>query len=471
MNNLVPVVLCGGSGTRMWPLSRSNYPKQFLNLIDEGHSTFQTTLMRMPEQCQPSILVCNENHRFILAEQMSEITQTAQNIILEPECKNTAAAITLAALTASQNGDNPILFVTPADHLITGEANFHHILQKAMKLAENNKLVTIGVKPDHVETGYGYIQQGNEISKDCYEVDYFIEKPDHQTAESFIEAGNYLWNSGMFLFKASVFLEEISKFAPDIIDCCAKSLIENKDGTVFTRLNEEVFKQCPSDSIDYAVMEKTQKAAVVTLDSQWSDIGSWSAVWELAQKDGEGNHCQGDVICQNSHNNFVHSSDRLVSLVGVDDVVVIETPDAILVANRNQVQSIKEVVSELKLRHRKEHESHRKVFRPWGKFDSIDNGNRFQVKHISVDPGKKLSVQKHHHRAEHWIVVSGTAKITINDDTWFLTENQSTYIPIEAVHCLENPGSIPLELIEVQTGAYLGEDDIVRFSDDYGRAS
>ncbi len=469
MNNLTPVVLCGGSGTRMWPLSRSNYPKQFLNLIDEGYSTFQTTLMRMPETCEPAILVCNESHRFILAEQMAKIDHTAKNIILEPQCKNTAAAITLAALTASQNGENPILFVTPADHLIKGEANFHHILQKAVKLAENDTLVTIGVTPDHAETGYGYIQQGSEISKGCFDVDYFIEKPDYQTAKGFLEEGSYLWNSGMFVFKASVFLEEISKFAPDIIDCCAKSLLENQDETIFTRLNETIFNQCPADSIDYAVMEKTQKAAVVTLDSQWSDIGSWSSVWELAEKDGDGNHCHGDVICQNSHNNFVHSSNRLVSLVGVEDVVIVETPDAILVANRNQVQDIKGIVNELKSKHRKEHETHRKVFKPWGKYDSIDTGNRFQVKHITVDPGKKLSVQKHHHRAEHWIVVSGTAKITINDDTWFLTENQSTYIPIEAIHCLENPGSIPLELIEVQTGAYLGEDDIVRFSDDYDR--
>lgn len=469
MNKLVPVVLCGGSGTRMWPLSRSNYPKQFLNLIEEGKSTFQTTLSRMPDQSAPAILVCNENHRFILADQISKVPQKAQSIILEPACKNTAAAITLAALSASQNGENPILLVTPADHLIRDEVTFHRTVEKGMRLAEENQLVTIGIKPDHIETGYGYIQRGDEISKDCHEVSYFVEKPDYQTAKGFLEEGNYLWNSGMFIFKASVFLEEISKFAPDILDCCANSLLDNQDGSIFTRVDETIFSQCPADSIDYVVMEKTQKACVVTMDTQWSDIGSWSSVWELADKDSDGNCLQGDVICQKGHNNFVHSSNRLVSLVGIDDAVVIETDDAILVAHRDEVQNIKGVVSELKKNHRKEHESHRKVHRPWGKYDSIDTGNRFQVKHITVDPGQKLSVQKHHHRAEHWIVVSGTAKITIDEETWFLTENQSTYIPIGAIHCLENPGSISLELIEVQSGAYLGEDDIVRFADNYGR--
>lgn len=469
MNKLVPVVLCGGSGTRMWPLSRSNYPKQFLNLIEEGKSTFQTTLTRMPEHSSPAILVCNESHRFILSDQISKLSLKTETIILEPTGKNTAAAITLAALTASQNGENPILLVTPADHQIKDEDTFHRTVEKGMKLAEDNQLVTIGIQPDHPETGYGYIQMGEEISKDCHEVKYFVEKPDFQTAKAFLEEGNYLWNSGMFIFKASVFLEEISKFAPDILDCCADALQDRTDDSIFTRVDEATFKECPSDSIDYVVMEKTQKASVVTMDSQWSDIGSWSSVWELADKDDNGNRLQGDVICQNSHNNFVHSSNRLVSLIGMKDTIVVETDDAILVAHRDEVQNIKGIVSELKQKHRKEHESHRKVHRPWGKYDSIDTGNRFQVKHITVDPGQKLSVQKHHHRAEHWIVVSGTAKITINEDTWFLTENQSTYIPIGAIHCLENPGSISLELIEVQSGAYLGEDDIVRFSDDYGR--
>jgi mannose-1-phosphate guanylyltransferase len=469
MTKLIPVVLCGGSGTRMWPLSRSNYPKQFLNIMDEGKSTFQSTLLRMPSQSEEPILVCNEQHRFILAEQVSKVSKQAQNIILEPECKNTAAAITLAALTASQNGEDPILLVTPADHLIRYEHAFHQTVQKGMKLAEENKLVTLGVKPEHPETGYGYIQQGSEISSGCHQVNFFTEKPDYDTALDFIEQGNFLWNSGMFLFKASVILKEMAKYSPDIVDCCASALLSQQDESIFTRLDHDIFSRCPSDSIDYAVMEKTDGAVVVSMNTGWSDIGSWSSVWELMDKDLDGNGKQGDVICQKSHNNFVHSSNRLVSLVGMDDVVVVETADAVLVAKKSEVQDIKGLVSELKDKHRKEGETHRKVVRPWGNFDSIDNGNRFQVKHITVDPGKKLSTQKHHHRAEHWIVVSGAAKVTINEDTWFLAENQSAYIPTGAVHCLENPGSIPLELIEVQSGEYLGEDDIVRLADDYGR--
>ncbi|MEH6347858.1 MAG: mannose-1-phosphate guanylyltransferase/mannose-6-phosphate isomerase [Bermanella sp.] len=469
MNQITPVILCGGSGTRMWPVSRTDYPKQFLNLVGGELSIFQATLLRMPKECQPAILVCNEHHRHILSEQVGQLEVPVGSVILEAASKNTAAAITLAALSAIKEGKDPILLVVPSDHIVKDKAEFLRCVQRGIKQATQDKLVAMGVQPNHPETGYGYIQRGEEIAEDTFIINRFVEKPDYQSAKEFINSGDYFWNSGMFMFKASVFLDEMSRYSADIFQICKKSLKKRQKDSLFISVDKATFEQCPSDSIDYAVMEKTSCASVVALHSPWSDIGSWSSVWDVAEKDKDGNCLQGDVICQNGKNNFVHSSHRLVSLVGMDNAVVVETSDAVLVVNKCHDQDIKALVSELKGKQRKEHDVHREVHRPWGKFDAIDNGSRYQVKHLTVKPGKRLSVQMHHHRAEHWIIVSGTAKVTIDKKETLLTENQSAYIPIGAVHCLENPGSIPLELIEVQTGSYLGEDDIVRFSDDYGR--
>lgn len=469
MSDLTPVILCGGSGTRMWPVSRTDYPKQFLNLTGGEFSIFQNTLLRMPSHCQDSILVCNEHHKFILSEQVSAINAPVHSVILEPSSKNTAAAITLAALSATIDGKDPILLVVPSDHVVTDEAAFLHCVEAGTEQARQDKLVTMGVEAKHPETGYGYIQRGEKLAADTYAIAQFVEKPNRQTATEFIESGEYFWNSGIFMFKASIFLREINRYRADVYQACKQALNNKEEGSLFISVDRKSFERCPADSIDYAVMEKTSQACVVTLHSQWSDIGSWSSVWDVADKDQNGNCLQGDVICHNGKNNFVHSSHRLVSLVGIDDVVVVETSDAVLVVNKCNDQDIKGLVSELKDKHRKEHDVHREVHRPWGKFDAIDQGARYQVKHLTVEPGKRLSVQMHHHRAEHWIIVSGTAKVTIDNKESLLTENQAAYIPIGAVHCLENPGSITLELIEVQTGAYLGEGDIVRFSDDYGR--
>jgi len=471
VKNVTPVILCGGSGTRMWPVSRTDYPKQFLNLVGGDLSIFQATLLRMPSESRPAILVCNEHHKFILSEQVSRIKAPVDGVILEPASKNTAAAITLAALNAMKSGKNPVLLVVPSDHIVKDKEEFLASVKRGNIEAQQDKLVALGVDAHHPETGFGYIQRGEKIAEDTYAISRFVEKPNQKTAQGFIESGDYVWNSGMFMFKASVFLEEIKRYSPDIYQTCKNALEEQEQDSLFINVDKTLFEQCPADSIDYAVMEKTTRAAVVTLHSQWSDIGSWSSVWDVAEKDKNGNCLQGDVICHNGKNNFVHSSHRLVSLVGIDDVVVVETSDAVLVVNKCHDQDIKSVVSELKDKHRKEHDVHREVHRPWGKFDAIDEGTRYQVKHLTVEPGKRLSVQMHHHRAEHWIIVSGTAKVTIDNKKSLLTENQSAYIPIGAVHCLENPGAITLELIEVQTGAYLGEDDIVRFSDDYGRVS
>ncbi len=469
MTEITPVVLCGGNGTRMWPVSRTDFPKQFLNLVGGELSIFQNTLLRMPSESQAAILVCNEHHRFILSEQISSLDVSIDSVILEPASKNTAAAITLAALSAIKDGKDPVLLVVPSDHMVKDKAEFLVCVDKGYKEAMQDKLVALGVQPGQPETGYGYIQRGEKTAEDSYTINRFVEKPNQHSAKEFIASGEYFWNSGMFMFKASIFLEEINQYSPSIYQACKKSLNNHQDDSLFITVDKTIFNQCPSDSIDYAIMEKTTRASVVILHSPWSDIGSWASVWGVAEKDKDGNCLQGDVICQNGKNNFVHSSHRLVSLVGMDDVVVVETSDAVLVVNKCHDQDIKALVSELKEQQRKEHDVHREVHRPWGKFDAIDEGDRYQVKHLTVQPGKRLSVQMHHHRAEHWIIVSGTAKVTIDKKETLLTENQSAYIPIGAVHCLENPGSIPLELIEVQTGSYLGEDDIVRFSDDYGR--
>lgn len=467
---ILPVIMAGGSGTRLWPLSRTQYPKQFLKLSPDGYTLLQATLMRLKNlDCADPILICNEEHRFLAAEQMREIDVSAK-IILEPEGRNTAAAIALAALYHSQYPDkqNVIMLVLAADHVITKQDQLEQSISTAIELAKLNKLVTFGIVPSHAETGYGYIKKGkNELGG--FVVEGFVEKPDIFTAQEYLKSNQYLWNSGMFMFKADIYLKELQQYAYDIYETCVASVLEFKVDLDFIRIDKEIFKQCRSESIDYAVMERTKEAIVVPLDANWSDVGSWSALWELQSKDAQKNVIHGDVITVNSKNNYIYSESRLVSVLGVDNLVVVETKDAVLVAHKDKVQDIKKIVETLKQQNRKEHFCHREVYRPWGKYDSIDQAERYQVKRITVKPGQKLSIQMHHHRSEHWVVVSGTAKIYKGKESFLLSENQSTYIPLGEIHALENPGKLPLELIEVQSGSYLGEDDIVRFNDIYGR--
>jgi len=469
-----PVIMAGGTGSRLWPLSRQLNPKQFLKLTDNRLSMLQLTVARLNgmESADP-LLICNEDHRFLAAEQMRQSGYKDAHIILEPCGRNTAPAIALAALQLVKNideGQDPLMLVLAADHLIKDTAAFQNGIQKAIPLARQGKLVTFGIVPGHAETGYGYIQQGPELAEDSFSVSRFVEKPDQKTAEGYLASGDYLWNSGMFLFGARSYLKELQKHRPDILAICQAALDDASEDLHFTRVNESVFAECPEDSIDYAVMEKTDNAAVVSLDAGWSDIGSWSALWEVSEKDANGNCFSGDVIAHNTESTLVRADNRLVATVGVKDLVIIETKDALLVAHKDQVQDVKKIVEAIKNDGRHEHMNHREVYRPWGVYDSIDNGNRYQVKRITVKPGAKLSVQMHHHRAEHWIVVSGTARVTNGEKTYLVTENQSTYIPVGQVHSLENPGVIDLELIEVQSGSYLGEDDIVRYEDVYGRS-
>lgn len=466
---ILPIIMAGGSGTRLWPLSRTQYPKQFLPLLNDQKTMLQLTITRLQgSSIQEPMVICSEDHRFLAAEQLRQIGYKNSNIVLEPEGKNTAPAIALAALIAAQDNNDPILLVLSADHLIKDTEIFHQSIQAAIPLAEQGKLVTFGVVPTHAETGYGYIEQGQAIESG-FIVSRFVEKPNFETAQQYLESQKYLWNSGMFMFKASRYLQELEKFSPTILQACSKATQNLSMDDVFVRVITEEFLQCPSDSVDYAVMEKTQDAVVVPLNAQWSDIGSWSALWDVSEQDRQGNVVHGDVLVENSQNILVHANSRLVSVVGAENLIVVETKDAVLVVNKDHVQDVKKVVEHLKNNHRTEHFNHREVLRPWGMYDSIDQGERYQVKRITVKPGAKLSVQMHYHRAEHWIVVSGTARITNGEKTFLLTENQSTYIPSGEVHALENPGKIPLELIEVQSGAYLGEDDIVRFEDKYGR--
>ena len=467
---ILPIIMAGGTGSRLWPLSRQLNPKQFLKLC--GDSTLlQQTISRLDglEASAPAI-ICNEDHRFMVAEQLRQLTVEDASILLEPVGRNTAPAIALAALNATQSGQDPVLLVLAADHYMADEAAFRQAVHAAAQFAEQNKLATFGIVPTHPETGYGYIQRGDSLTNSGFKVARFVEKPDLVTAQGYLAGGDYYWNSGMFMFKASAYLKELAEFRPDILDVCKKSLEAGQKDLDFIRLDAATFTQCPEDSIDYAVMEKTQEGVVVPLDAGWSDIGSWSALWQIGHRDEQGNVCKGDVLALGTHNSLIHAEHKLVATLGVDDLVVVETKDAVLVAHKDRVQDVKKVVEALKNDGRHEHMNHREVYRPWGIFESIDNGNRYQVKRITVKPGAKLSVQLHHHRAEHWIVVSGTAMVTNGEDQFLVTENQSTYIPIGQVHCLENPGVIPLELIEVQSGSYLGEDDIVRLKDQYGRA-
>lgn len=473
---MIPVILSGGSGTRLWPLSRAGYPKQFLGLTEE-QTLFQLTASRLAglngnAPVRP-LVVCNEGHRFIVAEQLREKGLSAHAIVLEPVARNTAPAIAAAAVTAMADGQDPVLLVLAADHAIPDTAAFHETVRAGLSAAEAGKLVTFGIVPTAPETGYGYISVANRIDAAApvapMAVQAFVEKPDLQTAQGYLEGGRHLWNSGMFLFKASAYLQELERFAPAIARAAREAVEKGKKDLDFVRLDAEAFATSPEDSIDYAVMERTDKAVVVPLRAGWSDVGAWNAVWEVSAKDAQGNAFRGDVVAHEVRNSHVHAEHRLVSVLGIQDVVVVETADAVLVASKSRVQDVKKIVEKLKADGRSEASAHRKVYRPWGAYDSIDHGDRYQVKCITVKPGEKLSVQMHHHRAEHWIVVSGTAKVQIGDKEILLSENQSTYIPLGVIHALENPGKIPLELIEVQSGAYLGEDDIVRFSDRYGR--
>jgi mannose-1-phosphate guanylyltransferase/mannose-6-phosphate isomerase len=471
---LIPVILSGGSGTRLWPLSRELYPKQLLPLVGKG-TMLQETLARVQdvENVGAPIVVCNESHRFLVAEQLREINVEPQSILLEPIGRNTAPAVAIAAMaavSAAETGANEeaLLLVLPADHVIRDVSAFRAAMAIGRKAAGQGKLVTFGVVPDKPETGYGYIKRAAGEGP-TYPIAQFVEKPDLATASRYVESKEYFWNSGMFLFRATAFLDDLRALAPDIYEACAQAFTAAKHDLDFTRLPAKEFGACRSDSIDYAVMEKTKHGVVVPLEAGWSDVGSWSALHEAVPGDSNNNVCLGDVLIEDTHGCYLQSTSRLVATVGLKDHVVVETKDAVLVAPKDRVQDVKALVNQLKKQGRYETSLHREVFRPWGSYDSIDSGERFQVKRLTVKPGAEMSLQMHHHRAEHWIVVSGTARITRDDETFLLEENQSTYIPLGARHRIANPGKIPLNIIEVQSGTYLGEDDIVRFEDRYGR--
>ncbi len=467
-NIMIPVILSGGSGTRLWPLSRGQYPKQFLPLVS-NHTMIQETLLRLAgiTALKAPIAVCNENHRFMMAEQLWEIEVKPAAIILEPMGKNTAPAVTMAALSAESEDD--ILLILPADHVIADLAAFHKAIEQAKLLAEQGFMVTFGIVPNQPETGYGYIKRDMVQYGSAFGVAAFVEKPDAETASQYVASGDYYWNSGMFAFKACTFLTELEKFNPEMLSVCRQALSAAKVDLDFVRLDKELFATCPADSIDYAVMEKTDKSVVIPLDAGWNDVGSWSALWDVTDKDINGNAICGDVLTVDSHNSFIHAQNKLVAVIGVHDLVVVETADAVMIAPKDRVQEVKQIVDQLKQRGRSEADLHRKASRPWGNYDLVDSGDRHQTKRIVVKPGAKLSLQRHHHRAEHWVVVKGTALVTKGEETLLITENESTYIPLGVIHCLENPGVIPLEIVEVQSGSYLGEDDIVRFDDQYGR--
>ena len=474
---MIPVILSGGSGTRLWPVSRKSHPKQFWPLVSEA-SLLEETCRRLDAHggSEPPIVVCNEEHRFFVAHQLQHQGIEGAPIILEPVGRNTAPAVAVAALQAletHQGGEetDPVLAVFPADHTVQDNGAFLQALAAGNDLASRGHLVTFGIVPTYPETGYGYIQGGAPLSGEggAMPVERFVEKPDLATAEGYIAAGDFFWNSGMFMFRASRFLEELRRYAPEIAAGASGAYQAARRDMDFVRLDPELFSGCPSDSVDYAVMERTDAGVVIPLDAGWSDVGAWSALWEIGDKDEGGNVKKGDVVALDSHNCYLRSEGRLIATVGVDDHVVVETPDVVLVAHRDRVQDVKNLVEQMREQQRSEVEVHNRVYRPWGCFQGIDLSDRYQVKRITVNPGASISLQMHHHRAEHWIVVKGTARITRGDETFLLSENQSTYIPIGERHRLENPGRIPLEIIEVQSGGYLGEDDIVRFEDLYGR--
>jgi len=480
MHSLIPVILCGGSGTRLWPLSREQYPKQLLPLLNNEDSLLQATARRMEGitgvQLGTTMVVCNEEYRFVIAEQL-RVMNNAASILLEPVGRNTAPALTLAALAVMQGGDDPILLVMPADHVITDTTAFHSVVHKSIKLAAEGAIITFGITPDSPETGYGYIQSGAAFEKDgFFYIERFVEKPDFDAAQSYLDAGSYLWNSGLFMMRASVWLSAIGYCRSDILMACQTAWNQNSVDGEFLRVERLAFEQCPADSIDYAVMENITTDAdslptgiVIPFSAGWSDVGAWDSLWQILPKDNKGNVSRGDVLLHDCHGSLVIAENRLVACVGVEDMVVVETPDAVLVAHKDKTQDVKKIVASLKHEKRAEGQLHRKIFRPWGWYDCVDIGKHFQVKRIVVKPGASLSLQMHHHRAEHWIVVSGTAQVTRGDTKYLVSENESTFIPLGTRHRLENPGSVPLEIIEVQSGSYLGEDDIVRFEDVYGR--
>ena len=470
---IVPVILSGGSGTRLWPLSREAYPKQFLPLVDQ-RTMLQNTALRIVglADATPPLVVGNEEHRFMVAEQLRAVGIQPAAVILEPLGRNTGPAVAVAALHAQRQGADPLLLILPADHVIADAAGFRAAVQQVAPHAEAGRLITFGIVPTAPETGYGYIKAGLPLDEHgVCAVERFVEKPDLTTAKNYVESGVYSWNSGMFMFRASAFLAELERLAPDMLAACRQALAAGRADTDFLWLDRKTFVACPKDSIDYAVMEKTDQAVVLPLSVGWNDVGSWSALWDVGEHDENGNITRGDVIAVDTRDTYVDAATRLVTTVGVDDLVVVETADAVLVASKERVQEVKAVVDRLKASDRSEGRSHRKVYRPWGYYDAIDAETRFQVKRIMVRPGACISLQMHHHRAEHWIVVSGTARVHRGDEVFLLTENQSAYIPVGVQHRLTNPGMIPLEIIEVQSGSYLGENDIVRFEDVYGRGN
>jgi len=468
---IIPVILSGGSGTRLWPLSRAMRPKQLLSMVSD-HTMIQDTVTRLKgitDIAEP-IIVCNEEHRFTIAEQMREMDINPLAIILEPFGKNTAPAVAISALQAQEIEKDPVLLILPADHVIENQDAFHTAVEKGYQAALSDKLVTFGIIPNAPETGYGYIKAGSKLDNDnVFSVDKFVEKPDEPTAQSYLDEGSYYWNSGMFMFKASVYLSELETSNNEMYQYSKDSLNAATIDIDFIRLDSDIFSNCPADSIDYAVMEKTSSAAVIPVDMKWNDIGSWSALWEVGESDAKGNVTHGDTLLEDTNNSYIHADSRLVTTVGLDDLVVVETADAVLVAHRDKAQNVKEIVEQLKVANRDEAVIHNKAYRPWGAYECIDHDSRFQVKRITVNVGARLSLQLHHHRSEHWIVVQGTARVTCGEKVFLMGENESTYIPLGEKHRLENTGKIPLELIEVQTGSYLGEDDIVRFDDVYGR--
>lgn len=466
---IVPIVLSGGSGTRLWPLSRKLYPKQFHSLVNTK-TLFQDTIMRLPKGVRSPLIICNEVHRFIVAEQLREIESKNHGIILEPDGKNTAPAIALAALKSMTQGEDPILLALSADHLIENHKEFSNTIRIAEQFAQKGKMVSLGIKPTRPETGYGYIKVDNSKKNNYYKILSFTEKPNLKNAEEYLSKGNFFWNSGIFMFKASVYLNELKKFEPEIFTACKKAFINLTMDLDFIRPNSEEFDKCPVKSIDYAVMEKTQVGIVVPFDGKWSDIGSWESLWSAQIKDSNNNAAYGDTLLNKVENSYIYSSDRLVAVNDLSDLIVVDTPDALLVSSKKNSQNIKDVAESINQSGRSESNDHRKVFRPWGYYDSIDCGNGFQVKRINVNPGAKLSLQKHKKRSEHWVVVKGIAKITCGTKVFDLKENESTYIPKGEVHRLENCENTNLEIIEIQTGEYLGEDDIIRLEDDYQRS-